>query len=243
VTNLQPPSPTSSHQGPGESSITDYEMKELLVSIHNMMEQIVANTGSGAVSSAQAGYGSPQSAANTQANSAPDSYGNPLAPPNTGSSQGPSSTGAVQGTSAPDSYGNPLGSPIRSRPASSSSVSSSDSYGLAQAAVIDTQTLGSYSSTGQDPVIRSTLEQISKALRQYRDTETGIDERSLQDGVEKKPVRFPRNPSFSDILQMLEEKRLQKLNTVGGRKIQEDKFLERSGTEEEPSKLSLDVFF
>ena len=176
VTNLQPPSPTSSHQRPGESSITDYEMKELLVSIHNMMEQIVANTGSGAVSSAQ-------SAANTQANSAPDSYGNPLAPPTTGSSQGPSSTGAGQGTSAPDSYGNPLGSPIRSRPASSSPVSSSDSYGLAQAAVIDnTQTVGSYSSTGQDPVIRSTLEQISKALRQYRDTETGIDERSLQDG-------------------------------------------------------------
>ena len=184
VTNLQPPSPTSSHQGPGGSSITDYEMKELLVSIHNMMEQIVANTGSGAVSSAQ-------SAANTQANSAPDSYGNPLAPPTTGSSQGPSSTGAGQGTSAPDSYGNPLGSPIRSRPASSSPVSSSDSYGLAQAAVIDTQTLGSYSSTGQDPVIRSTLEQISKALRQYRDTETGIDERSLQDGKSSVPRSVP----------------------------------------------------
>ena len=170
VTNLQPPSPTSSHQRPGESSITDYEMKELLVSIHNMMEQIVANT---------------------QANSAPDSYGNPLAPPTTGSSQGPSSTGAGQGTSAPDSYGNPLGSPIRSRPASSSPVSSSDSYGLAQAAVIDTQTLGSYSSTGQDPVIRSTLEQISKALRQYRDTETGIDERSLQDGKSSVPRSVP----------------------------------------------------
>ena len=192
VTNLQPPSPTSSHQGPGESSITDYEMKELLVSIHNMMEQIVANTGSGAVSSAQAGYGSPQSAANTQANSAPDSYGNPLAPPTSGSSQGPSSTGAGQGTAAPDSYGNPLGSPIRSRPASSSPVSSSDSYGLAQAAVIDnTQTVGSYSSTGQDPVIRSTLEQISKALRQYRDTETGIDERSLQDGKSSVPRSVP----------------------------------------------------
>ena len=185
VTNLQPPSPTSSHQRPGESSITDYEMKELLVSIHNMMEQIVANTGSGAVSSAQ-------SAANTQANSAPDSYGNPLAPPTSGSSQGPSSTGAGQGTAAPDSYGNPLGSPIRSRPASSSPVSSSDSYGLAQAAVIDnTQTVGSYSSTGQDPVIRSTLEQISKALRQYRDTETGIDERSLQDGKSSVPRSVP----------------------------------------------------
>ena len=184
VTNLQPPSPTFSNQGPGESSITDYEMKELLVSIHNMMEQIVANTGSGAVSSAQ-------SAANTQANSAPDSYGNPLAPPTSGSSQGPSNTGAGQGTSAPDSYGNPLGSPIRSRPASSSPVSSSDSYGLAQAAVIDTQTVGSYSSTGQDPVIRSTLEQISKALRQYRDTETGIDERSLQDGKSSVPRSVP----------------------------------------------------
>ena len=171
MTNLQPPSPTSSHQRPGESSITDYEMKELLVSIHNMMEQIVANT---------------------QANSAPDSYGNPLAPPTTGSSQGPSSTGAGQGTAAPDSYGNPLGSPIRSRPASSSPVSSSDSYGLAQAAVIDnTQTVGSYSSTGQDPVIRSTLEQISKALRQYRDTETGIDERSLQDGKSSVPRSVP----------------------------------------------------
>ena len=200
VTNLQPPSPTSSHQGPGGSSITDYEMKELLVSIHNMMEQIVANT---QANSAPDSYGNPLAPPTTgssqgpsstgagRGTSAPDSYGNPLAPPTSGSSQGPSSTGAGQGTAAPDSYGNPLGSPIRSRPASSSPVSSSDSYGLAQAAVIDTQTLGSYSSTGQDPVIRSTLEQISKALRQYRDTETGIDERSLQDGKSSVPRSVP----------------------------------------------------
>ena len=163
-------------------------MKELLVSIHNMMEQIVANTGSG--QPAGGNYVRPTT-------SAPDSYGNPLASPVSGTSQ-PSTGGSLasyspgtprtpaQGSSAPDSYGNPLASPIGVSPPGSSGQSnsdvgsSSDSYGVAQAAVIDTQ--ASHSSSGEDPVIRSTLEQIRSALRKYRDTETGIDERSQQDG-------------------------------------------------------------
>ena len=168
-------------------------MKELLVSIHNMMEQIVANTGSGQ----PAGGNYVRPTTSVTGNSAPDSYGNPLASPVSGTSQ-PSTGGSLasyspgtprtpaQGSSAPDSYGNPLASPIGVSPPGSSGQSnsdvgsSSDSYGVAQAAVIDTQ--ASYSSSGEDPVIRSTLEQIRSALRKYRDTETGIDERSQQDG-------------------------------------------------------------
>ena len=58
-------------------------------------------------------------------------------------------------------------------------------------------------------------------------------------------MRFPRNPSFSDILLMLEEKRLEKLNAVGvgGRKILENQFQERRGIGEELSGLKVDVFF
>lgn len=167
-------------------------MKELLVSIHNMMEQIVANTGSGQPASGN--YVRPSTSTSVTGNSAPDSYGNPLASPvsGTGGSLASYNPGTprtpAQGSPAPDSYGNPLASPIGvSRPGSSGQSnsdvgSSSDSYGVAQAAVIDTQALASYSSSGEDPVIRSTLEQIRSALRKYRDTETGIDERSLQDG-------------------------------------------------------------
>ena len=126
-------------------------MKELLVSIHNMMQQIVANTGAAQVSSG----------VSSQVSSAPDSYGNPLASPLSGSTQPQVNSG-----SAPDSYGNPLASPI----SGSSPVSASDSYA------------GPSSSGGSDPVIKSTLEQLTKALRQYRDTKTGLDERSLQKG-------------------------------------------------------------
>ena len=61
--------------------------------------------------------------------------------------------------------------------------------------------------------------------------------------IEKKPVRFPRNPSFNDILLMLEEKRKEKQRSVGGRKLLEDTFQERSGTEEALPALSFDVFF
>ena len=133
--------------------MTDYEMKELLVSIHAMMEQIVANTGSAQVSSA----------VSSQVSSAPDSYGNPLASPVSGSSPVNS---PVNSGPAPDSYGTPLGSPISgSRP-----VPASASYGGPESG-------GSTS----DPVIKSTLEQLTKALRQYRDTKTGLDERSLQE--------------------------------------------------------------
>ena len=40
-------------------------------------------------------------------------------------------------------------------------------------------------------------------------------------------MRFPRNPSFNDILLMLEEKRKEKQRLVGGRKLLEDTFQER----------------
>ena len=55
-------------------------------------------------------------------------------------------------------------------------------------------------------------------------------------------MRFPRNPSFHDILLMLEEKRKEK-QRVGGRKLLEDTFQERSGTEETLPALKFDVFF
>ena len=56
-------------------------------------------------------------------------------------------------------------------------------------------------------------------------------------------MRFPRNPSFNDILMMLEEKRKEKQRSVGGRKLLEDTFQERSGTEEAMPALNFDVFF
>ena len=140
--------------------MTDYEMKELLVSIHAMMEQIVANTGSAQVSSA----------VSSQVSSAPDSYGTPLASPVSGSSPVNS---PVNSGPAPDSYGTPLGSPISgSRP-----VPASASYGGPSSG----GGLGGRTSSTSDPVIKSTLEQLTKALRQYRDTKTGLDERSLQE--------------------------------------------------------------
>ena len=149
--------------------MTDYEMKELLVSIHNMMQQIVANTGSGHVSS---GVSSSVSSA-----PAPDSYGNPVASPITGTSQ-------VNSGSAPDSYGTPLASPISgSRPATSSPVPALASYGGPSSSGGGSGGVGgTYSSSSSDPVIKSTLEQLTKALRQYRDTKTGLDERSLLEG-------------------------------------------------------------
>ena len=144
-------------------------MKELLVSIHNMMQQIVANTGSG---QAVSGVSSSVSSA-----PAPDSYGNPVASPITGTSQ-------VNSGSAPDSYGTPLASPISgSRPATSSPVPALASYGGPSSSGGGSGGVGgTYSSSSSDPVIKSTLEQLTKALRQYRDTETGLDERSLLEG-------------------------------------------------------------
>ena len=57
-------------------------------------------------------------------------------------------------------------------------------------------------------------------------------------------MRFPRNPSFNDILLMLEEKRKERQRSAGGRKLLEDsQFQERSGTEETLPALNFDVFF
>ena len=161
-------------------------MKELLVSIHNMMQQIVANTGSGQV----------VSGVSSSVSSAPDSYGNPVASPITGTSQ-------VNSGSAPDSYGTPLASPISgSRPATSSPVPALASYGgpLSSGGGSGGGVGGAYSSSSSDPVIKSTLEQLTKALRQYRDTKTGLDERSLLEG-EKSHIL----PYFYHILYYREE--------------------------------------
>ena len=146
--------------------MTDYEMKQLLVSIHAMMEQIVANTESAQVSSA----------VSSQVSAAPDSYGNPLASPISGSAQtNPQVNSEVTSGSAPDSYGNPLASPISGASPASSSYAGPSAGGGAGAGAGATYT--------SDPVIKSTLEQLNKALRQYRDTKTGLlDERSLQEG-------------------------------------------------------------
>ena len=94
-------------------------MKQLLVSIHDMMKQIVATQQANPILA---------TATLSSSSSAPDTYGNPLSSAlssvpsssslaiyNSGSSQGSSvSSVALQKTptGAPDSYGNPLASPI-----------------------------------------------------------------------------------------------------------------------------------
>lgn len=70
------------------------------------------------------------------------------------------------------------------------------------------------SASAADPIILSTYDQLSKVLRKYRAT---IDERiALEQAIEeeeattKKPVVFPKNPTFDDIIKMLEQKNREK---------------------------------
>ena len=154
--------------GGQQQSITDQEMKQLLVNIHDMMKQIVASQQTNTVLAS--------------ALPASDSYGNPLA----STSSLPSSSSSNR---APDSYGVAQAAPISGASPSASSSSSSrpasnsnapDSYGVAKAAPISgsSSAPSSYSAavspssgvSSDEPVILSTYQQINSALRRYRDT-------------------------------------------------------------------------
>ena len=165
-------------------------MKDLLVSIHGMMKQIVATQQANAIIASS--IPSPSS-------SAPDSYGNPLASPVSGSAPsnygapvtgggsvsassgytGPSSSlvpssGVSSGASS--SYSSPSASqsrPPASAPTdyvspSASSSSAPDSYGNPQSSVITGSSSSSSSSSIDDPVILSTYQQLNSILRTYR---------------------------------------------------------------------------
>ena len=170
-------------------------MKELLVSIHDMMKQIVVTQQANAIIASS--IPSPSSVS-----SAPDSYGNPLASPISGSASsnyggpvtsggsvsassgysGPSSS-SVPSSGASNTYSSPSASqsrPPASAPTdyvspSASPSSAPDSYGNPQSSVI----AGSSSSSIDDPVILSTYQQLNSILRTYR----AIQERELTIGI------------------------------------------------------------
>jgi len=158
------------------NNISDQEMKQLLVSIHEMMKQIVATQQTNTVLASvalQAG----------STGSAPDSYGNPLGSPissssssstSSSSSSSSSSSARAPSSSAPDSYGNPVAQPISTSVASSPSSSSVS----ASSASSSYNSPGASSAVTDDPVILSTYQQLSSVLRQLRQAE--IDERDTQ---------------------------------------------------------------
>ena len=143
------------------NNISDQEMKQLLVNIHEMMKQIVATQQTNTVLASvalQAGSSA----------SAPDSYGNPLGSPIS------SSSASTPVNSAPDSYGNPVAQPISTSVASSPSSSSVS----ASSASNSYNSPGSSAAVTDDPVILSTYQQLSTVLRQLRQAQ--IDERDTQ---------------------------------------------------------------
>ena len=174
-------------------------MKDLLVSIHDMMKQIVATQQANAIIASS--IPSPSS-------SAPDSYGNPLASPVSGSApsnygapvtsggsvsassgySGPSSSSVPSSgvsSGASSTYSSPSASqsrPPASAPTdyvspSASSSSAPDSYGNPQSSVI---TGSSSSSSIDDPVILSTYQQLNSILRTYRAIQEAEVERVLE---------------------------------------------------------------
>ena len=148
------------------NNISDQEMKQLLVNIHEMMKQIVATQQTNTVLASvalQAGSSA----------SAPDSYGNPLGSPISSSSSS-SSSASTPVNSAPDSYGNPVAQPISTSVASSPSSSSVS----ASSASTSYNSPGSSAAVTDDPVILSTYQQLSTVLRQLRQAQ--IDERDTQ---------------------------------------------------------------
>ena len=182
-------------------------MKNLLVSIHDMMKQIVATQQANAIIASS--IPSPSS-------SAPDSYGNPLASPISGSApsnygapvtsggsvsassgySGPSSSSSVPSSGvssgASSTYSSPTASqsrPPASAPTdyvspSASSSSAPDTYGNPQSSVIT----GSSSSI-DDPVILSTYQQLNSILRTYRAIQEAEVERVLEGNMRIGPYQ------------------------------------------------------
>ena len=183
-------------------------MKDLLVSIHDMMKQIVATQQANAIIASS--IPSPSS-------SAPDSYGNPLASPVSGSApsnygapvtsggsvsassgySGPSSSSVPSSgvsSGASSTYSSPSASqsrPPASAPTdyvspSASSSSAPDSYGNPQSSVI---TGSSSSSSIDDPVILSTYQQLNSLLRTYRAIQEAEVERVSAEGMKIGPYQ------------------------------------------------------
>ena len=156
--------------GGQQQSITDQEMKQLLVNIHDMMKQIVAsqqtNTVLASALPASDSYGNPLAStsslpSSSSSNRAPDSYGVAQAAPISGASPSVSSSSSSKPASnAPDSYGVAKAAPISG---SSSSSSPPSSYSAAVSS-------SSPGVSSDEPVILSTYQQINSALRRYRDT-------------------------------------------------------------------------
>ena len=159
-------------------------MKDLLVSIHDMMKQIVATQQANTIiassipssssSSAPDSYGTPQ--ASPLSESAPSSYSSPVTSGASNSASsgytGPSSSALPPTSGSTNTYSSPSSSSSFRQPSSAPSgyispsvLSSSapDSYGTAQSSVIS----GSTSSL-DDPVILSTYQQLNTLLRTYR---------------------------------------------------------------------------
>eukprot|EP00092_Neocalanus_flemingeri_P016286 GFUD01017631.1.p1 GENE.GFUD01017631.1~~GFUD01017631.1.p1 ORF type:complete len:336 (-),score=66.29 GFUD01017631.1:90-1097(-) len=187
--NLSPPSspnpqtPSLSQYNPTQpnsvtsqptSSLTDQQMMTLILSMHSMMQQIVANQ----------------------------------------------ATSSAEGV---DSYGTPQGSPLGSSASSSTVLSQGRSPAVLTTANTNTPTQPqsnyngpqpSYSNQAtfnsaniNDPVIKSTLEQIARTLAEYepdKQKENIIVQEASGNKAGYKPVRFPRNPTVQDILAILE---------------------------------------
>lgn len=255
--NLQAPSggqTTSlpqSYQNSGNGNISDQEMKQLLVSIHDMMKQIVATQQANAIiassipspssssSSAPDSYGTPQ--ASPISGSAPSSYGGPVTSGasviTSPSSSVPSSSGVSNTYSSPSSSSRPPASaPTDYISPSASSSNAPDSYGNPQSSVIS----GSSSSI-DDPVIQSTYQQLNSILRTYR----AIQEAELE--IEKKPVKFPQKPSFNDILVLLErralEKRRDKRQQTAGIQSRSFNQFQEDDESEELRDIEIEAFF
>ena len=205
--NPQPPSlsqynPTQTSQSP--SSLTDQQMVSLILSMHSMMQQIVANQATQATISTES----------------VDSYGTP--------------------------QGSPLGSSVSSPPVTTANTNTPtqplNNYNGPQPSNNNQAT--SYTQNINDPVIKSTLEQIARTLAEYEpdNQNENISPRRRNENqtsssvkTEYKPVRFPRNPSFKDILAELERRK--------GVELDEKETEESLKRKAEIPDLKIDTFF
>jgi len=95
------------------------------------------------------------------------------------------------GLATADSYGSPIASPLGSVSGSlpTTSIASLNNKDQSRQPSYNTQNVDNNQSSyepNEVPIVKSTFEQLNQR-------------------VDKKPVRFPRNPSFGEILKMLEE--------------------------------------
>jgi len=205
--NLQPPSAQSYNSAQSTSSLTDQEMAALILSMHSMMQQIVASQTASSGTSVDS-YGSPQGQVLNNAVQTGSSYTGPSSGTNT----------AVQASNTYQASNN--GQVLSNSNQGSSTISNSNqgSYVLPQSSQ------PSYSA----PVIQSTLEQIARNLAEYQaggeniKPRTGKDEELTEKEEKYKPVRFPRNPTVLEILTILESEQRKKTQSGNKKSNEED---------------------